>query len=76
MFRKLILDMLPEMECMTAEAAESIFTGYCVSKRYLYCKKFITRKEYIKNCLVRTTVGMIPGGAREKFYHLFLRNVK
>ena len=45
-------------------------------QRYLYCKKFITRKEYIKNCLVRTTVGMIPGGAREKFYHLFLRNVK
>ena len=45
-------------------------------QRYLYCKKFITRKEYIKNCLVRTTVGMIPGGARAKFYHLFLRNVK
>ena len=45
-------------------------------QRYLYCKKFMTRKEYIKNCLVRTTVGMIPGGAREKFYHLFLRNVK
>ena len=38
-----------------------------------YCKKFITRKEYIKNCLVRTTVGMIPGGAREKFYHLFIK---
>lgn len=45
-------------------------------QRYLYCKNFITRKEYIKNCLVRTTVGMIPGGAREKFYHIFLRNAK
>lgn len=45
-------------------------------QKYLYCKKFITRKEYIKNCLVRTTVGMIPGRAREKFYHIFLRNAK
>ena len=45
-------------------------------QKYLYCKQFITRKEYIKNCLVRTTVGMIPGGVREKFYHIFLRNIK
>ena len=45
-------------------------------QRYLYCKNFITKKEYIQNCLVRTTVGAIPGGAREKFYHVFLRNVK
>lgn len=45
-------------------------------QRYLYCKNFITKKEYIQNCLVRTTVGAIPGGAREKFYHVFLRNGK
>ena len=45
-------------------------------QRYLYRRNFITRKEYIKNCLVRTGVGMIPGGAREKFYHIFLRNIK
>ena len=45
-------------------------------QRYLYCKNFITKKEYIQNCLVRTTVGVIPGGAREKFYHVFLRNGK
>ena len=45
-------------------------------QRYLYCKNFITKKEYIQNCLVRTIVGAIPGGAREKFYHVFLRNGK
>lgn len=45
-------------------------------QRYLYCKNFITKKEYIQNCLVRTTVGAIPGGAREKFYQVFLRNGK
>lgn len=45
-------------------------------QRYLYCKNFITKKEYIQNCLVRTTVGAIPGEAREKFYHVFLRNGK
>ena len=45
-------------------------------QRYLYCKNFITKKEYIQNCLVRTTVGAIPGGAIEKFYHVFLRNGK
>ena len=45
-------------------------------QRYLYCKNFMTKKEYIQNCLVRTTVGAIPGGAREKFYHVFLRNGK
>lgn len=45
-------------------------------QRYLYCKNFITKKEYIQNCLVRTTVGAIPVGAREKFYHVFLRNGK
>ena len=45
-------------------------------QRYLYCKNFITKKEYIQKCLVRTTVGAIPGGAREKFYHVFLRNGK
>ena len=45
-------------------------------QRYLYCKNFITKKEYIQNCLVRTTVGAIPGGAREKFYHVFLKKWK
>ena len=43
-------------------------------QRYLYCKEFITREEYIRNCMVRATVGLIPGGAREKFYHIFLRD--
>ncbi len=30
--QEVILDMRTGMECMTAEAAESIFTGYCVSR--------------------------------------------
>lgn len=42
-------------------------------QRYLRKEKFIGTAEYLKNCLVRTAVGMFPGSLRKKFYHLFLR---
>ena len=45
-------------------------------QRYLYSRGFITREEYIRNCVVRAAVGMIPGRVRENFYHIFLRDVK
>lgn len=45
-------------------------------QRYLLDQKFITKERYIKNCVTRTTVSLIPGGMREKFYQLFLRGSK
>lgn len=45
-------------------------------QKYLLDKKFITKERYIKNCVVRTLVSLIPGGLREKFYKLFLRGTK
>lgn len=45
-------------------------------QKYLLDKKFITKDRYIKNCVVRTLVSLIPGGLREKFYKLFLRGTK
>ena len=45
-------------------------------QRYLYSRGFITREEYIRNCVVRAAVGLIPGRVRENFYHIFLRDVK
>ena len=45
-------------------------------QRYLLDQKFITKERYIKNCVIRTTVSLIPGGMREKFYQLFLRGSK
>ena len=45
-------------------------------QKCLLKKGFIDRGRFLKNCAVRLTVGMIPGNAREKFYHIFLRNAK
>lgn len=45
-------------------------------QRFLLDKKFITKGRYIKNCVVRTMVSIVPGGLRETFYKLFLRGNK
>lgn len=45
-------------------------------QRFLLDKKFITKGRYIKNCVVRTMVSIVPGGLRETFYELFLRGKK
>lgn len=45
-------------------------------QRFLLDKKFITKGRYIKNCVVRTMVSIVPGGLREIFYELFLRGKK
>lgn len=45
-------------------------------QRFLLDKRFITKGRYIKNCVVRTLVSIIPGGLRETFYELFLRGKK
>lgn len=45
-------------------------------QKCLLKRNFITKSRFIRNCVVRLAVGIIPGGAREKFYHIFLRNGK
>lgn len=45
-------------------------------QKCLLNRHFISRNRFIRNCVVRLAVGIIPGGAREKFYHIFLRNAK
>ena len=74
--QEVILDMLTGNGMYDRRGGRDYLYWVLRFQRYLYCKNFITKKEYIQNCLVRTTVGAIPGGAREKFYHVFLRNGK
>ena len=45
-------------------------------QKYLYSRHFISTGRFLKNCIVRTAVGIVPGSVREKFYHIFLRNSK
>lgn len=45
-------------------------------QKYLYSRHFISTGRFLKNCIVRTVVGIVPGSVREKFYHIFLRNSK
>lgn len=45
-------------------------------QKFLLKKNFISKDRYIKNCMIRTVVGIIPGGLRERFYGLFLRGTK
>ena len=45
-------------------------------QKCLLHRHFISRNRFIRDCAVRLAVGIIPGGAREKFYHIFLRNAK
>ena len=74
--QEVILDMRTDNGMYDRRGGRDYLYWVLRFQRYLYCKNFITKKEYIQNCLVRTTVGAIPGGAREKFYHVFLRNGK
>lgn len=45
-------------------------------QKFLLKQNFITKNQYIRNCMVRTAVSIVPGGIREKFYQLFLRGTK
>lgn len=42
-------------------------------QRFMYSRGMIGTAMFLKNCLVRTVVGVIPGGARTWFYRTFLR---
>ena len=42
-------------------------------QKFLLDRNFITKGRYIRNCVIRTAVSLIPGGLRERFYELFLR---
>ena len=45
-------------------------------QKYLYSRHFISTGRFLKNCIVRAAVGIVPGSVRERFYHIFLRNSK
>ena len=74
--QEVMLDMRTGNETYDRRGGKEYLHWVLRFQRYLYSKNFITRKEYIRNCIVRTNVGIIPGKAREKVYHIFLRNVK
>lgn len=42
-------------------------------QKYLKCEGIIGTGTFLKNCAVRTIVGIIPGNLRKEFYRIFLR---
>ena len=71
--QQVLLDMRTGEGMYDRRGGASYIKSVLRFQRYLKGEGIIGTGTFLKNCAVRTIVGLIPGSLREEFYRIFLR---